>query len=67
LKIQGYEKVFALYAPTKKNEQVASFYEKMGFTLQDNADGVKNYVLPLADCTPEKIDYIKIINQTVNQ
>jgi FkbH-like protein len=67
IKTQGYQKVYAVYEPTKKNEQVESFYDKIGFTFQDGENGKKNYELLLQDFTPEKIEYIKIVNQTVNQ
>lgn len=40
----GIRKVEALYIPTKKNAQVADFYDKNGFSLvEENSDGSKLY------------------------
>lgn len=42
--------LLAQYIPTPKNSMVSSHYEKLGFTcLDQNEDGIKNYVLDCAN------------------
>jgi FkbH-like protein len=51
LKKDGYEKVFAAYTPTLKNEQVKNFYEKLDFELMEGktiGEESKNYLLDLS-------------------
>ena len=57
---KGYQKILAEYIPTKKNTQVENFYDKIGFSIIENIDGVKHYKLNIADFEPTSIDYIKI-------
>ena len=57
---KGYQKITSSYIPTKKNEQVQDFYDKVGFNLIENTDGNKYYSLNIADFEPKKVDYIKI-------
>ena len=57
---KGYQKIIAEYIPTKKNTQVENFYDKIGFSIIENIDGVKHYNLNIADFEPTSIDYIKI-------
>jgi FkbH-like protein len=49
LKEEGVKTVSAKYIKTLKNSQVADFYEKNGFTLENSDEEVKNYLLPLRD------------------
>jgi FkbH-like protein len=56
----GYQKITADYIPTSKNTQVEDFYDKLGFNLIENIDGVKRYKLNIADFEPKKVNYIKI-------
>lgn len=57
----GVETVYAQYIPTKKNEQVADFYDLMGFELIDEYN--KKYKIDLSKRKKDIIlkDYIKII------
>jgi len=57
---KGYQKITADYIPSKKNAQVEDFYNKVGFSIIENIDGVKRYKLNIADFEPKKVDYIKI-------
>ena len=59
MKDLGYEYLYAKYSPTKKNAQVASFYESSGFVLTDSLSD-KNYELDLSQYTSKKINYIKV-------
>lgn len=56
---QGITSVEACYVPTAKNGQVCDFYDKIGFELLSENDGVKAYSLSMGG--PFKIDdYYKI-------
>lgn len=46
------------YLPTRKNSQVADFWERTGFTLQSELDGSRHYLL---DYVPGSADYMNII------
>lgn len=48
LRLEGVMKVYASYSPTAKNNQVADFYDRMGFTYIDTQDGNKNYEIFLS-------------------
>lgn len=39
----GFSTVEATFIPTAKNSLVADFYDRIGFTLQDESNGVKKY------------------------
>lgn len=62
---KGYQTLFAYYIPTKKNAQVADFYDKLGLNLIKNIDGTKHYSLNIANIEPKKVDYIKINTEQV--
>lgn len=50
LKAEGYKMIHASYLPTSKNEQVRSFYEKIGFEIVSDSINVaeaKNYIINL--------------------
>jgi FkbH-like protein len=47
LKEEGVKTVSAKYIKTLKNSQVADFYEKNGFTLENSDEEIKNYLLSL--------------------
>jgi len=49
LKEEGVKTVSAKYIKTLKNSQVADFYERNGFTLENSDEEVNNYLLPLQD------------------
>ncbi len=58
---RGIERIEASYIKTNKNEQVADFYNKIGFA-KISEDGVtKLYELDLTKYQPRNIDYIKLI------
>lgn len=54
----GITKVKASFKPTLKNEQVKEFYEKMGFTLIETIEGIKNYEIDLKNHSPKLFEYI---------
>ncbi len=57
---KGYQSIIADFIPTKKNALVEYFYDKVGFNLKENKDGVKNYTQNITNFDLKKIDYIKI-------
>ena len=50
----------ASYIPTAKNAQVADFYEKIGFSLMSEKNGIKNYSLKLSNANLQIEDYYHI-------
>lgn len=61
LKDKGYEEISASFIPTKKNAQVANFYNNKQFVQTGtNADGSKEYQLPVADYQPGSFGYIRL-------
>lgn len=48
LRNQGLTELKATYLPTAKNAQVADFYDKCGFALVSENEGVKSYQIDLA-------------------
>lgn len=62
LKNQGLKEIKSTYLPTAKNAQVADFYEKCGFALVADNEGVKSYHIDLekADLEIEKYYQIKL-------
>ena len=59
LREQGNNSFTACYIPTKKNVQTADFYDKIGFSLDEEKDGQKNYHVVLEKEIPIK-DYYHI-------
>lgn len=56
---KGIKKVKATYVATPKNIQVATLYDKVGFTLISTNDNIsKTYELEVGKFIPSKIDYI---------
>lgn len=51
---KGISSVSAKYIPTAKNAQASDFYDRIGFILNGESDGVKSYSLALAE--PIKTD-----------
>lgn len=49
------------YLPTQKNKPVSDFYEKCGFPIVSENEGVKKYTLKVSDYKKQNIDYI-IVN-----
>jgi len=47
LKALGYETVFASFVETSKNEQVRTFYDRLGFVLVSEQQGEKKYSIDL--------------------
>lgn len=60
LKECGVTNLKASYIPTAKNAQVADFYNKCGFLLQSEHDGIKNYGLSLNEAELIIEDYYHI-------
>lgn len=58
----GIEKVMAVYYRTLKNDQVANFYDNLGFLLVEENKKNKQYTLRLSNYKSQLINYIKIIN-----
>ena len=47
------------YKPTKKNKQVADFWDRFGFTMQKEVNGNKVYTMKVG---PRSCDYLKIMS-----
>jgi len=60
LQNNGIDKVRAQYVPTLKNGQVKDFYDKIGFDLLKEEDGIKEYILDLKDKEFEIKSYYNI-------
>lgn len=46
---KGFTSVEGKYIPTSKNGQVSDFYNKIGFTLTDETEGIKTYSITIAE------------------
>jgi FkbH-like protein len=57
--IEQFEQVRAAFLPTPKNSQVEKFYEKAGFSLVDDINGSKSYILRRDAFKPTSINYVK--------
>ena len=57
---QKVKTIFAFYIPTKKNSQVAPFYDALKFQLVNETNDRKDYALNLDYYVPPTIDYISI-------
>lgn len=58
---KGFDKVAACFSATKKNAQVAEFYDYLDFQQRsDNNEGEKEYELTLVDYKTRPFDYIQI-------
>lgn len=55
---EGIETIKGIYIPTKKNVQVSELYDKFGFSLLNEVDGVKEYVLDINTYEKGDLDYI---------
>jgi len=53
----------AKYIKTQKNEHANYFFDRCLFNLIDGDDLVRNYTLSVNTYNPEKLDYIKVINE----
>ena len=51
----------AEYIPTKKNEQVIDFWDRLGFTQAKNVTGRKSYFLNKGTLKKEDVSFIEII------
>jgi FkbH-like protein len=62
LREKGFEKIKANFKPTKKNDQVATFYEQLGMKLQrEDEDGTKkHYYITISEIQPKVFDYIRL-------
>lgn len=52
----------AEYIPTKKNQQVADFWVRIGFTQLKDTDGAKSFFMEKSGIKAENINFIKIIS-----
>lgn len=59
LKSQGVTQLHGEYLRTDKNEQVAGFYDGLGFIRQVESEDRRHYLLELNHYRPSGIDYIK--------
>jgi len=57
-----FETINAKFELTKKNEQVQSFYDELGFNLESNLEDSKQYKIRLQDYVKKRIQYINIKN-----
>lgn len=61
LQEKGFEKIKADFKPTKKNAQVAAFYEQSGMELlHEDEDGTKHYYMLTSAFLPKTFDYIRL-------
>ena len=60
LKEKGCDIIEAQYLPTLKNKPVSDFFDKCGFPVISENDGVKRYALNMEDFKESSIDYIKV-------
>ena len=60
LKEIGMKEISASFIPTAKNKQVATFYEKCGFSVISEDEGIKCYNLLLDDVDTRIEDYYQI-------
>lgn len=63
LKLKGFHTIYATFVPTIKNGQVKDFYDEFGFTLLEEKDGTKEYILKPANYESKKINFIKVHNE----
>lgn len=63
LKVKGVHTIYAIFVPTAKNGQVKDFYDEFGFTLLEEKEGTKEYILKLANYESKKINFIKVYNE----
>ncbi len=61
LKSQGCEVITAHYQPSPKNKPVSDFFEKCGFPVVVEDDGVKDYSLNIDEYKFQDVEYIKVI------
>jgi FkbH-like protein len=57
----GCESVSAEYIPSAKNNLVADFWDKMGFTRQDSNSKQVQYLKQLTNYKPPQFEYLEII------
>jgi len=60
LRERGITRVSAEYIPTLKNAQVKDFYDRCGFTLTEEKDGIRHYEAVIADLNLQLEDYYHI-------
>ncbi len=58
----GATRLVGVYKPTAKNGLVSELYGRLGFSLIDNCEGVKTYLLCISKDTPVPCCYIKSID-----
>ena len=63
IKNLGFQDVSATFIQSKKNSQVANFYDKVGLTLINDNNNIKEYSLDLANFNIENIQYIKVLDK----
>ena len=56
----AFKTIEAKYVPAKKNQQVATFWDRMGFSLVKDEQGVKIYRIDKNKRTKESVKFIKI-------
>ncbi|MBI4964438.1 MAG: HAD-IIIC family phosphatase [Desulfomonile tiedjei] len=60
LRNSGTTSIDAEYVRTLKNDQVATFYDKLGFSLVSESGGEKIYRLDILEYRPGNVDYIEV-------
>jgi FkbH-like protein len=63
VKKQNLKKISASYVPTKKNVQVETFYDNLGFELIENKDGTKFYSGEIEALQNYNYEYILVSSQ----
>jgi FkbH-like protein len=57
---RGCRTLQAEYRPTRKNAQVADFYDRLGLPPAEASDGIKRYRVALESFNPPAADWIKV-------
>jgi len=60
LKKESYQHIYSEYISTKKNSQVISFYDDLGFILLRDEENEKHYSINILDYEMKNIEYLKL-------
>lgn len=60
LSASGIKKLYAEYIRTAKNDQVASFYDSLGFKSSDNQSDLRKYEIQISDYKSSSINYVEV-------
>ena len=63
LKVKDVHTIYATFVPTAKNGQVKDFYDEFGFTLLQEKEGTKEYMLKSTNYESKNINFIRVHNE----